>query len=196
MTRCNLAAAAAACALLATVVTTRARADGPPAEEARPSRRNTVSTNPVRYGLLHFQIEYERIVADRWSLFVAPIYFHHAWWYPFARAHEMTANGFGADFGFRYTFANAPAGVFVGPLLSAYRGEVLRAGRTTLEGYVLSAGVQVGYTWLIDRWLLSAGGGLSYGIPTERAPEPSPRAAQLPHQGLWLNLRANVGFVF
>src|SRR5688572_21175323 len=73
----------------------------PPAVEAEPPRfRNTLSTNPIRYAILHFQIEYERVVADRWSVFAAPLAFHHAHWYPFARADHMTANGFGLDLGF------------------------------------------------------------------------------------------------
>lgn len=150
----------------------------------------------MRYAILHFQVEYERIVADRWSLFIAPIFFHHATWYPFAPSDDMTANGGGLDLGFRYTFGNAPAGLFVGPLLSGYRTEVRRAGVKTLDGYVFSGGVQAGYTWLIDRLLLSAGVGLSYGVPTEQGPDGGAKAAHLPHKGLWVNFRANAGVTF
>jgi hypothetical protein len=166
------------------------------AAEDPPRYRNDLSTNPIRFGILHFQIEYERVVADRWTIFGAPIFFHHATWYPFAHAPETTANGYGLDLGFRYTFGDAPAGVYVGPLLSAYHGEVRRSGVQTLEGYVFSGGVQAGYTWLLGRLLLSVGGGLSYGVATDRAPEGSPRAADLPHRGVWLNVRGNVGFAF
>jgi hypothetical protein len=169
-------------------------AGAPP--EAPSPRRNVLSTNPVRYGILHFQIEYERIVGDRWGVFVAPIYFHHSTWYPFAPSHDMTADGGGLDLGFRYTFSAAPAGLYVGPLLSAYRSVVRRGDVTTLEGFVFSGGAQIGYTWLVDRVVLSPGVGLSYGIPTARAADGSAKAEQLPHQGLWINFRANVGLNF
>jgi hypothetical protein len=167
-----------------------ARADEPGAW------RNTISTNPARYAVLHFQIEYERVFGDAWSAFVAPIFFHHATWYPFAHAEGLTANGYGLDFGARHFFGRAPSGAFVGPYLSAYRGHVLRDGREALEGYVLSPGVQGGYAWLLGRLLLAVGGGLSYGIATDRAPDGSPRAADLPHRGFWINFRANVGVAF
>jgi len=196
--RIPMRVACAVLMLLATWPSSALGQDAPVDAEKASARRNVLSTNPVRYGILHFQIEYERIIGERFGVFVAPIYFHHATWYPFARAHEMTANGGGLDLGFRYTFGAraAPAGFYVGPILSAYRGEVLRAGVTTLEGFVFSGGAQAGYTWLVDWLLLSPGIGLSYGIPTERAPEGSAKAAQLPHQGLWINFRANVGFTF
>jgi hypothetical protein len=172
-----------------------ARAEGSPSA-AEESRRNVVSTNPVRYAILHFQIEYERVVTRTLTLFVAPIYFHHATWYPFAASHDRTADGYGLDFGARYVFAEAPRGAFLGPILSAYRGEVSRAGTRTLSGYVLSPGVQVGYTWLVERLVLSAGAGLSYGFATERATDGTSKAAELPHRGLWVNFRANAGFAF
>ena len=159
--------------------------------------RNTVTANPVRFALLHFQIDYERVIAARVSLFASPIIFHHATWYPFARAPRMTANGFGLDFGGRYFLTGAaPAGAFVGPFLSAYRGEVLRDDETTLEGYVFSPGLQGGYTILLGRWTLSGGGGPSYGFATEEAPDGSEKAEQLPHRGLWLNFRLNAGVAF
>lgn len=159
--------------------------------------RNTVTSNPVRLALLHFQVDYERVVAGRVSLFVSPIVFHHATWYPFARAPGMTANGFGLDFGGRYFLTGAaPAGAFVGPFLSAYRGEVLRDDQTELEGYVFSPGVQAGYTLLVGRWALSGGGGVSYGLATDEAPEGSEKAEQLPHRGPWLNFRLNAGIAF
>jgi hypothetical protein len=177
------------------VLTVSAPAHGAPETARRP--RNTVSTNPVRFAILHFQVDYERTIAAKWALFVQPIAFHHATWYPFAHAPGMTANGFGIDLGGRYFVTGAaPEGVFVGPFLSAYRGEVLLDGAMTLEGYVFSPGVQGGYTKLLGRFVLSAGAGLSYGLATEEAPEGSPRAAQLPHHGLWVNFRANVGFAF
>lgn len=159
--------------------------------------QNTVTANPVRFALLHFQVDVERAIASSVSLFVSPIVFHHATWYPFAKAPGMTANGFGVDFGGRWFFTGrAPAGAFVGPFLSAYRGEVQRDGHTTLEGYVLSPGVQAGYTLLRGRWALSAGGGASYGVATEEAPDSSAKAEQLPHRGLWLNFRLNAGLAF
>jgi hypothetical protein len=65
----------------------------------------------------------------------------------------------------------------------------MRDDRTTLEGYVFSPGVQGGYAWLLGRLLLAVGGGLSYGIATDRAPEG-------PHRGFWINFRANVGVAF
>ncbi len=164
---------------------------------ARPSaRRNTITTNPVRYAILHFQVEYERVVADRWSLFAAPIGFYHDTWYPFAQAPEMTARGFGLDLGGRYFFGPAPAGLFIGPYLSAYRGEVFRADVKTLDGYIFSAGVQGGYTLLLGRWVLSAGLGLSYGFPTEEPPEGSAKAEGLPHAGAWTSFRMNAGLAF
>lgn len=185
-------------AILGLLVSATAHAAEPTPEGDRASLgRNTLSINPIRMALLHFQIEYERIVADRFSLFVAPIFFHHAHWYPFAPSHHMTANGFGADFGFRYTFGHAPEGFYLGPYLSAYRTEIKRNGAPDLDGYVLSPGVQAGYTWVIARWfLLSAGAGLSYGIATARAAAPTEKAEELPHHGVWLNVRGNVGVVF
>jgi hypothetical protein len=182
--------AALALGLASITLTSAARADEPS------TWSNTVSTNPVRYGILHFQIEYERVFGEAWSGFVAPIFFHHATWYPFAHAEGITANGYGLDFGARYYFARAPSGPYVGPLVSAYRGHVMRDDRPTLEGYVFSPGVQGGYAWLLGRLLLAVGGGLSYGIATERAPDGSPRAADLPHRGVWLNFRANIGVAF
>jgi hypothetical protein len=159
--------------------------------------QNTLTANPVRFALLHFQIDVERAIAPRVSLFVSPIVFHHATWYPFARAPGMTANGFGLDFGGRWFLTGrAPAGAFVGPFLSAYRGEVLRDDQTTLEGYVFSPGFQAGYTLLVGRWALSGGGGLSYGLATDEAPAGSAKAEQLPHRGLWLNFRLNAGLAF
>jgi hypothetical protein len=160
--------------------------------------RNTVTANPVRFALLHFQIDYERAVTPGWSLFASPIVFHHATWYPFARAPEMTASGFGVDLGSRYFMVGAaPAGAFVCPMLSIYRGEVRRAGAATLDGYVVSPGVQGGYTHLVGgRWVLSGGGGVSYGFATAEAPDGSARAEHLPHRGLWLNFRLNGGIAF
>jgi Protein of unknown function (DUF3575) len=159
--------------------------------------RNTVTANPVRFALLHFQVDYERAVAGRLSLFVSPIVFHHATWYPFARAPHMTANGFGLDFGARWFLTgSAPAGAFVGPFLSAYRGEVLHDDDTVLEGYVYSPGIQAGYTMLLGHWALSGGGGGSYGFATEEAPDGSEKAEQLPHRGFWLNFRLNAGVAF
>jgi hypothetical protein len=164
---------------------------------AEETARNTVTANPVRFALLHFQVDVERAIAPRVSLFVSPIVFHHATWYPFAKAPHMTANGFGLDAGARYFITGAaPAGAFVGPFLSAYRGEVLHSGETTLEGYVFSPGVQAGYTMLIGRWVLSGGGGGSYGLATEEAPDGSAKAEQLPHRGFWLNFRLNAGVAF
>jgi hypothetical protein len=188
-----------AAAMAAALISGRAAHAGPPEGATSPPqeiRRNVISTNPVRYAILHFQLEYERVVADRFTLFVAPIYFHHATWYPFAPSHDRTADGFGVDFGARYVFGEAPRGAFVGPILSAYRTRVQRSNAETLSGYVLSPGVQGGYTWLVDWLLLSAGVGLSYGFATERATDGTSKAAELPHRGLWVNFRANVGFAF
>lgn len=178
-------------ATIAAVLTSAAAAHG------QQTAKNTLTANPVRFALLHFQIDYERAIGSRVSLFVAPIAFHHATWYPFARAPDMTANGFGLDLGGRYFMTGtAPAGAFVGPLLSAYRGDVLRDGETTLEGYVYSLGVQAGYAVLLGRWALSGGGGGSYGLATEEAPAGSAKAEQLPHRGFWLNFRLNAGVAF
>lgn len=94
-------------------------------------------------------------------------------------------------------FGSAPAGAFVGPFLSAYRAEVFHDdGMKTLEGYVFSPGLQGGYTHLVGRWVFSGGVGLSYGLATAEAPAGSPRAEQLPHQGLWVNFRLNAGLAF
>jgi hypothetical protein len=153
--------------------------------------------NPARFAILHFQIDYERVVRRDLTCFVQPIYFHHAEWYPFAHAPGYTADGYGIDLGCRYFFAGAaPTGLFLGPFLSAYAGEVMETQTTSLEGYVFSPGAQVGYTHLLGRLVLSGGVGLSYGISTAHAPDGSPRAAHLPHNGLWVNFRANVGFGF
>lgn len=170
----------------------------PATASAEPVERpNTITTNPVRFALLHFALEYERALGGRTSLFVQPIAFHHATWYPFAHAPGMTANGYGLDFGSRHFLVGAaPAGAFLGPFFSAYRGETLRDGETELEGTVLSAGFQGGYTHTIGRWVLSGGGGVSYGYATEEAPDGADKAEQLPHRGVWLNFRANAGVAF
>ena len=191
--RVRRASAMLAMALCLSGAERAARADDAEGAEVR---RNTVSANPVRFALLHFQVDLERAVSDRWSLFVSPIVFHHATWYPFARAPHMTANGYGVDLGARYFFTGtAPAGFFVGPFLSAYRGEVLRSGEQTLEGYIYSPGVQAGMTWIIRRWVLSGGGGPSYGFATKEGPG-TEKAEQLPHRGFWLNFRFNAGITF
>ena len=165
------------------------------ADESRP--QNTLTTNPARFGILHFQVEYERVVANRWSAFVAPIGFFHATWYPFAHAHGVTAWGGGVDVGTRwYVFGESLDGVYFGPLFSLYRGEVSYEGDPTLTGYVFSAGAQAGYSRLLGRWVLAAGLGGSYGFASKEAPEGSPRAAQLPHWGPWVNFRLNAGIAF
>jgi len=158
--------------------------------------KNTITTNPARFGILHFSVEYERVVAKRWSAFAAPIGFYHAEWYPFAHEHGVTAWAFGIDVGTRYLFSVGLGGMYLGPILSLYRGEVSHENHPMLEGYVLSPGLQGGYTKLFGRWVASAGVGLSYGFASDEAPEGSPRAAQLPHWGPWVNFRANVGIAF
>jgi hypothetical protein len=182
------AAAVVASAFLATP----GRADAE--SDARP--RNTLTTNPVRFALLHFQVDYERAVAARWSVFVAPIGFYHDTWYPFAHAEHTTSFGYGVDFGTRLYFRRAPAGFYVGPMFALYRGSVSIRGEERLTGYVASAGAQGGYAHFFGRWVLAAGLGLTYGFASERAPEGSPRAAELPHWGTWVNFRANVGLAF
>jgi Protein of unknown function (DUF3575) len=168
-----------------------------PLASAETPWRNTVTTNPARYALLHFQLEYERAFGERWSAFASPIAFHHAHWYPFAPSPDHTANGIGLDFGGRYFFlGSAPEGAFIGPFLSAYLAEVLHGETRTLSGYVFSPGLQGGYTLLVGRWVLSGGLGLSYGLATAEAPAGSSRAEQLPHYGLWINFRLNVGLAF
>jgi hypothetical protein len=165
------------------------------ADEARP--HNAITTNPARFGILHFQIEYERVVADQWSVFGGPIGFFHAEWYPFAHADGVTAWGGGVDAGARWYFlGEALDGAYVGPLLSLYRGEVSHDDDTMLTGYVFSPGAQGGYSWLIDRWVLAAGLGLSYGFASEEAPDGSSKAEQLPHWGPWINFRLNAGIAF
>jgi hypothetical protein len=180
----------AAAVVLLGATTGAAAADEP----ARP--RWTVTTNPVRMAILHVQVDVERVVAPRWSVFLAPIGFFHATWYPFAHAEGTTARGGGADFGARYWFGPAPTGVFVSPYFSLYRGEVFKDDVKTLDGWVFSLGGQAGYQLLLGRWALSAGGGLSYGLASEEAPPGSVKAEQLPHRGVWLNVRLNVGFGF
>jgi hypothetical protein len=181
------------CAALALILA----AGGRSAHADEPRRQNTVTTNPARFGILHFQVEYERVVANRWSAFVAPIGFFHATWYPFAHAHGVTAWGAGVDVGTRwYLFGASLDGAYVGPLFSLYRGEVSYEGNPTLSGYVFSTGAQGGYSWLLDRWVLAAGLGLSYGFASKEAPDDSPRAAQLPHWGPWVNFRLNAGIAF
>jgi hypothetical protein len=176
------------------------RAAAPPgalAGEAPPRPRWSVSTNPARIAILHFQVDVERTVGGRLGLFVAPILFHHATWYPFAHHRDHTASGGGVDLGLRYyPGGDGPARLSLGPMLSVYRGQVTTNGTTSLEGEVISLGVQAGYSWLIGRWLLAAGGGLSYGLATDEAPADSPKAAQLPHRGPWINFRMNVGLTF
>lgn len=165
------------------------------ADEPRP--QNAITTNPARFGILHFQLEYERVVANRWSAFVAPIAFYHATWYPFAHAHGVTAWGGGIDVGTRwYLLGSTLDGVYVGPLFSLYRGEVSHAGEPMLSGYVFSPGAQAGYSYLLNRWVFAAGLGMSYGFASEEAPDGSPRAAQLPHWGPWINFRLNAGITF
>jgi len=161
---------------------------------------NLITLNPVRYGLEHYQLEYERVTSPRLSLFVSPILFHHSTsygWGFFNHAPDATADGFGLDFGGRYFFSgSAPEGLFVGPFLSAYRGSLTRVG-TTISGYVFSPGFQAGYTWLFRGWLvLSAGGGLGYGLATASAPPGSPHGSGLPHSGMWVNFRTNIGVAF
>ena len=70
-------------ATVAAVLTSAAAARG------EQTARNTLTANPIRFALLHFQIDYERAIGSRVSLFVAPIAFHHATWYPFARAPDI-----------------------------------------------------------------------------------------------------------
>ena len=117
--------AAAGAVVLA--MTSAANADD--ADDKRSVARNAVTTNPIRYGILHFQVEYERTVSQRWSLFLSPIAFHHALWYPPVSSDDATATGYGIDFGARWFLTGrAPTGVFAGPFLSAYRGAVTTSG--------------------------------------------------------------------
>lgn len=160
-------------------------------------RKNAITTNPARFFILHFQLEYERVLNDRWSTFIAPIVFHHAHWYPFAMSDDTTADGQGADFGVRYFFSgHAPTGFYAGPYLSAYHGDVTTAGVKTLDGYVFSVGAQGGYTYHLGPWVLSGAIGPSYGFATKNAPKGSPKYAQLPHRAFWANFRLNAGIAF
>ncbi len=165
------------------------------ADEPAPPRW-IVTTNPVRMAILHVQVDVERVVAPRVGVFLAPIGFYHATWYPFAHAEHTTARGGGADFGARYWFGRAPAGLFASPYFSLYRGMVYEHDVKTLDGWVASVGGQAGYQRLLGRWALSAGGGLSYGLASEEAPPGSAKAQQLPHRGVWLNFRLNAGVAF
>ncbi len=185
----------AACVLL--LATTARGADEKSSSEESSSPLNTVTTNPLRYALLHFQIEYERVVHENVTIFVAPIVFHHATWYPFNKIENTTAEGVGVDVGARFVFfGEAPTGAYVGPLLSAYYGIEHRDGQT-FEGFVISPGAQVGYQIVLFDWLtLAAGAGGSYGISTTVPPEGSPKGAGLPHDGFWANFRTNVGVAF
>jgi hypothetical protein len=159
--------------------------------------RHVLSVNPLRVAILHVQLDVEVVVGPRLGLFVAPIYFHHATWYPFAHHPDHTADGGGLDLGARWYFGgDAPARWHAGPLLSGYRGRVETRGETSLEGWVFSVGGQAGYTWIRGRWTFSGGLGLSYGFATDEAPDGSPKAAQLPHRGPWVSFRANVGLAF
>ena len=164
---------------------------------SEPAKQNAVTLNPIRYGLLHFQVEYERRATDKLDWFVSPIVFHHATWYPFAHVDNTTADGFGLDFGMRYFVTGAALeGAFVGPFLSAYHGSEHRAGMTH-SGYIFSPGAHAGYSAVVHRWLmLSASAGASYGFPTLEAEPGSPHGAGLPHAKFWINFRTNVGFAF
>ena len=165
------------------------------ADESPP--QSAITTNPVRFAILHFQLEYERAVATKWSVFAAPIAFYHAEWYPFAHEHGVTAWGGGIDVGARwYLLGSALDGAYVGPLFSLYHGEVSHHGAEMLSGYVFSPGAQAGYSYVLNRWVLAAGVGMSYGFASEEAPEGSPRAEQLPHWGPWINFRLNAGITF
>lgn len=159
--------------------------------------QNTVTLNPVRYGLLHFQIEYERVLNDDVTLFLSPIAFHHATWYPFNKIAGTTGEGLGLDIGARwYFFGDAPSGFHAGPLLSAYYAVEHRDG-VDLAGLVFSPGAQVGYQAVLWDWLvLGAGAGGSYGFGTSAPPAGSPTGAGLPHSGFWVNFRSNVGVAF
>jgi hypothetical protein len=158
---------------------------------------NTVTLNPIRYGLLHFQVEYERVLTENFSLFVSPIAFHHPTWYPFNKIANTTAEGIGVDLGGRFIFlGEAPTGVYIGPFLSAYYGVEHRDG-LTFEGFVFSPGAQAGYQIVLWDWLaLGAGVGGSYGLSTTAPPAGSPPGAGLPHSGFWLNFRSNIGIAF
>jgi hypothetical protein len=173
--------------------------DAPPDDPPPPAERpnNTVTLNPVRYALLHAQVEYERTTTNHTTLFVQPIAFHHATWYPFNHIENTTAEGIGADVGMRYFFFGwAPEGFYAGPMLSAYYAAEHRKGET-LHGFVLSPGVQGGYDAIFFDWLvLGAGIGASYGFGMTSPPPGAPEGAGLPHSGLWVNFRSNVGIAF
>ena len=165
------------------------------ASDARPT--TTVTTNPVRIGLLHLQLEVDHAIDPAVSVFVAPIVFHHATWYPFNKLDGATATGGGVDFGARFVvLGEAPEGLYLGPLVSAYYGVEEHEG-ATLDGAVVSLGAQAGGNLILWNWLaLGAGIGASYGFPTARAPASAPEGAGLPHAGLWVNFRTNVGVAF
>jgi hypothetical protein len=175
------------CALV--LASVQARADDAPT--------TTVTVNPIRYGLLHAQLEIDHAVDPAVSLWIQPILFHHATWYPFNKADGETATGGGVDFGARFVFLGAaPEGLYLGPIVSAYYGSETVGGRT-LDGVIVSLGAQAGANVILWSWLaLGAGVGASYGFPTAVAPDGAPEGAALPHAGLWVNFRTNVGVAF
>jgi hypothetical protein len=193
-TRDDVAQRARLCSRAAVLVAAMLAAHGAHAQE-RP--HTTITTNPIRAGLLHFQLEIDHALSEDMSLFAAPIVFHHATWYPFNKADGETATGGGLDFGARFVLLGAaPEGLYVGPLVSAYYGVEEADGRT-LDGVIVSLGAQGGGNLILwDRLVLGAGVGASYGFPSEVAHAHAAEGAALPHAGLWVNFRTNIGVAF
>lgn len=151
--------------------------------------KDTFTTNPLNLLISTYSVEYERVVADGYSLFLSPGYF-----LPTTNlttgpdefgttSHFLgSARGFGVNGGVRYFPAReAPRGLFIAPQLSYYTGTT--RGMFTYEGpnagpprassgtrIDYGAGVMAGYTVLVGN-LFVVSGGLGMGVTYSRTDE-------------------------
>lgn len=116
--------------------------------------KNTITTNPLGMALGIFNIEYERAVSDRVSVYGGPSYFGLG-------IGDESIDAFGLDLGARFFVSGqAPEGFFLSPGLGlAY----VTASATDESLFGWTASGLLGYTWLFGRAFdLSLGFGGSY----------------------------------
>ena len=140
--------------------------------------KNTVTTNPLGMALGIFNLEYERAVYDRVSIYGGPSYFGLG-------VDDTSIDAFGIDAGARFFVSGqAPEGFFLSPGVGV--AHVSATGSDSVIGWTASA--LFGYTWLFDRaFALSLGFGGSYF---------NMKVEESGIRGFMPSLRASIGAAF
>jgi hypothetical protein len=120
-------------------------------------RENVILTNVFLYPFGVFNVEYERVLDERWGVTGAVTGF-------FANGtlfdSSVRSRGFGVGFGGRYYLTGAaPTGVFLAAFLRAFHVD-LETSNGNASGFAAGAGAMLGVAHVLWRTLhVSAGGG-------------------------------------